>query len=118
MLQKSFGREVLRRVVLGITKWERVPAGVRGTREEELKTKFWKTMMEQGSAVHQFRGDFDSAWKTIDSLLDEVEDDTLHIQKGLVELQRLIPENTASRQSSYYRFLQPLLQLFGLARSY
>ena len=101
MIQKSFGREVLKRVVPGITKRERVSPGVRRKREEKLKREFWKTMIE-GSVVHQFRGDTDSAWQTIDSLLDEVEDDTLHIQKGLVELQRLIPESTASRQSSYY----------------
>jgi hypothetical protein len=53
MFKKLYGRNNLKNVILGTTMWELVPDtdGVR--RENDLKTEFWKDMVDKGSTVER-----------------------------------------------------------------
>lgn len=98
VFNKLCGDNALKVVILGTTKWDLVKGQVGEERERQLAAKFWETMIQKGSVVHQFRGDHDSAWKMVSQLLEaESKVTALHIQRELVELQKLIPDTDAGR---------------------
>ena len=80
------GDAALNKVVLGTTKWKRVPPNDGTRREEDLKAIYWKDMIDKGTAVCQFRGSNKSAWELIDNVIRRMEEHTvLEIQKELSE---------------------------------
>ena len=58
--QKLCGRDALNKVYLTTTMWDEVELSVGEGRLEELKTKYWKTMIAQGAQVARCRKDDDS----------------------------------------------------------
>lgn len=71
MMKKLCGEGSLANVVLATTMWENV-SGEEGTRrEEELKQKFWKEMIEYGSTVRRIMtGRADDARALVKSMLN------------------------------------------------
>ena len=56
-------------VVLVTTKWGEVAADKGVMREQELASKYWREMMQNGSTMARFNLTRGSAWEIIDSLL-------------------------------------------------
>jgi len=97
------------KVVLATTMWSKVSEKEGAGREIELKTRFWKELVDSGSLVERFDHTRKSAWKIVDSLIPvseavllphEMVDIRLRLhvvslrQRGLL----LIGETTASRR--------------------
>lgn len=57
-------------VVLGITKWQMVPASALEARESHIRGQFWKIMTEHGSEVQRADITPSSAWKLVETVLD------------------------------------------------
>ncbi|KAF8954017.1 P-loop containing nucleoside triphosphate hydrolase protein, partial [Flammula alnicola] len=104
MLQNLVGKDALRSIVLGTTKWSLVQPETASKREEELKSAYWKEMIKAGSPVFQVDTSESSkrAWDLIAYILREIEkqrdiDRFLRIQDELVNMRKIIPETDAGK---------------------
>jgi hypothetical protein len=52
-------------------------------------------MLDQGSHMHQFQDTHTSAWEIIDLILGKTNNNTLQIQRELVDLHKRIPKTEA-----------------------
>ena len=101
MFRKLCGDEALRNVVLGTTKWDEVKPDKGQQREQELKDKHWKEMLERGSVIMRVDTDPSSVWEIINRILKNDRVDFVRIQEELLEFRRLIPETEAGRTLLY-----------------
>ena len=101
MFKKLCGDEALRNVVLGTTKWDEVKPDKGQQREQELKDKHWKEMLERGSVIMRVDTDPSSVWEIINRILKNDRVDFVRIQEELLEFRRLIPETEAGRTLLY-----------------
>ncbi|KAF8959523.1 P-loop containing nucleoside triphosphate hydrolase protein [Flammula alnicola] len=108
MFQKLVGKDALRSIVLGTTKWSLVQPETASKREGELKSAYWKEMIKAGSPVFQVDTSESSkrAWDLIAYILREIEkqrgiDRFLKIQDELVNMRRIIPETDAGKTLKY-----------------
>jgi hypothetical protein len=65
------GKDALRKIILVTTMWSEVDEETGSWREQELKERYWKAMIAQGSGMARFGGalDSESAWAIIDPIL-------------------------------------------------
>jgi len=68
MFASMCGQQAMPSVVLGTTMWNEVNKGTGERREAELKTNFWKDMIEQDCRVERFHDSYESAWEMIGKL--------------------------------------------------
>ncbi|KAF8883765.1 P-loop containing nucleoside triphosphate hydrolase protein [Gymnopilus junonius] len=92
------GDDARRSVVLATTKWDQIMPEVGLKREAQLRSKFWKEMIGGGAHTHRFDSNPKSAWQIVHGLLDSETDRLLHIQKELVEMEKIIPSTEAGKQ--------------------
>ncbi|KAF8072316.1 hypothetical protein FPV67DRAFT_1667739 [Lyophyllum atratum] len=92
-------------IILATTKWDRVIPREGQEREHELKATHWRTLLRQGSDMHQFRNsrDYDGAKKILEVLLKHIKDNDTGIKQTA----------EADEESFYRRFLREILALFG-----
>ena len=134
MFEVLCGTNAAKAIVLGMTKSEELPLGVRKKRKEQLREKFWNEMITRGAHMEHFEKTTASAWRILYSILgpkiDEhshpiilqiqrsVEPDPLvvqphelilQIQHELVELEKMLPSTTAGKKLRYT--LEELLQM-------
>jgi hypothetical protein len=97
--RKMLGERADRSVILVTTKWAEVTPELGNRREDELKTTYWKEMVDSGSRVERFEDTSASAWKIVDMILDVYveENHPIHIQRELVDFSRRIPETEAGK---------------------
>jgi len=67
------GMEIMSNVVLVTTFWEQIPRDVGRNREEELRTTFWKEMLNDGLGceMKRFELSHNSAWEIVNCLLSK-----------------------------------------------
>ena len=75
-------------------------------REKELFDNYWKTMINFGASTARFLNSADSAWKTVDLILEQHKTEALLLQE-LVDLKRALNETQAGK--TLYSDLQRLL---------
>ncbi|KAF9004218.1 P-loop containing nucleoside triphosphate hydrolase protein [Cyathus striatus] len=110
MFRKLCGDKALSSVVLGTTKWSEVAPDVGEARLRQLKDKFWKDMIENGSHVFKFENTYESAWAMVDNLVVKHESyNILQLQGELVDLQKIIPDTDAGKELRYT--LEQLLKI-------
>ncbi|KAJ8517855.1 hypothetical protein ONZ45_g5022 [Pleurotus djamor] len=99
LFQSLCGVDPLKRVILVTTMWTpQLKMDLATARETELKVKFWKSMLENGSRTERFQGDFASAWEIVDSLLHaEARPVPVLLQEELVDLHKRLRETAAGR---------------------
>jgi len=68
MFASICGPQAMPSVVLGTTMWSEVDEQTGMRREMELKTNFWKDMIDQGCRVMRLRDSYESAWDMIGKL--------------------------------------------------
>jgi hypothetical protein len=110
MFQELCGRKALRNVILVTTMWGEVDAGIGSLRETELKKKYWKVMIDEGSATARYRNTRSSAWDILDHIIQDANHrKAVLLQKEMVDMQRQLPETSAGQE--LYRTLDALVKL-------
>ncbi|KAL4259598.1 G domain-containing protein [Pleurotus pulmonarius] len=85
-------------VILITTMWsDKVPADVGGRREAELVDKFWKPMLDLGSAHMRFMGSYESAWEIVRAVIARAEARPVLLQQELVDLHKVLRETEAGK---------------------
>jgi exonuclease VII small subunit len=97
MFTKLCGDDAMKNVVLVTTKWTGIPEELGKSREDELKTEFWKENLDKGAATARFMHTHKSAWAIVDQLVPKERLRALLIQHQLVELKRSLPETAAGK---------------------
>lgn len=92
--RKICGQDALKNVMLVTTRWSEVDKSIGAQREEELRTNFWKFMLEFGSTMARYHGDQDSAVAIASQLLQR---DTviLDLQRELVDNNKKLSQTAA-----------------------
>ncbi|KAH7914570.1 P-loop containing nucleoside triphosphate hydrolase protein [Hygrophoropsis aurantiaca] len=109
MFHELCGHESGKNIVLATSKWGNILEDAGARFENQLKTTFWKDLVEEGSSVERFLGTSESAWAVVDHVVREHQQlIALHIQKELVDLQKLLPETKAG--DSLRKSLQEILE--------
>ena len=94
LFQKICGPRWFNRVLLVTTKWDEVENTEIGElREQELKSDFWKAMIDRGSQTIRHYNDRDSAWKILKLILEVSEvsglgEEKVAQQKQAIRLQK------------------------------
>ncbi|KAJ2932721.1 hypothetical protein H1R20_g4375, partial [Candolleomyces eurysporus] len=102
------GESALDKVVLVTSHWGTAPDQIFDKREEELKKRYWNTMMDGGTRVERLVAGEEqaSAWNIFHSILERVETraiqqirpEGLQIQRELVNERKLLPQTHAARE--------------------
>ncbi|KAG1740774.1 P-loop containing nucleoside triphosphate hydrolase protein [Suillus paluster] len=96
MFRRLCGEDAEKNVILVTTKWGDIVPDVGRRREEQLKSSFWKEMVEHGSRPARFEGSKESAWEVIKPILANKEVlEAIRIQQEMVDLGKMIPETDA-----------------------
>ena len=91
------GRHAFKNVVLTTTMWDDVDKETGATREAELKSIYWKSMIDCGSSTGRFKGTRDSAFHLIAPLRETNNRIPLSIQKDLVDCDIRLGETVAGQ---------------------
>jgi hypothetical protein len=70
VFEKLWGKNALQKVILTTTMWDEVDQETGETREEDLRSTYWKLMLLGGSTTNRFRQTRKSAFTVIDPLID------------------------------------------------
>jgi hypothetical protein len=96
----------LENVILVTTMWDEVEEDEGSQREEELKGKYWKAMIDQGSMAARHHGTLDSAWEIVEHFTTQRQ--AALLQREMDALERQLPETIASRE--LYATLEGLIR--------
>ncbi|KAH0829010.1 hypothetical protein J3R83DRAFT_2463 [Lanmaoa asiatica] len=103
------GKDALEKVYLTTTMWDEVEPRVGERRLDELKTDYWKTMMNRGAHIARCRSDDDSPQKLIRLILaQEDARKALLLQEEMGELKKELKETAAGQQ--LYSQLETLVE--------
>jgi hypothetical protein len=99
LLTKICGDQFLRHVHLCTTMWSHIDKEVGDSREEQLKSEFWKDLIDNGAMVERFDGSHESAIAIIDNSLRRASADNtiLGIQLESINEQKPLSETEAGR---------------------
>ena len=70
MFEELCGKNTLQKVVLTTTMWDEVDEETGETREGELRSTYWRPMLQRNSTTNRFRRTRESALTIIDPLID------------------------------------------------
>ncbi|KAL6302086.1 P-loop containing nucleoside triphosphate hydrolase protein [Sparassis latifolia] len=99
MFKQLCGEKAFQNVIVATTMWGRMTPEVGEQREKELQDKFWKRMLDLGSATARFHDNFESAWSVVDSILsDHPTPRALLLQEEMVDLQKPLNETSAGKE--------------------
>ena len=82
IFKKICGNDALKNLVIGTTKWDQVELEKGQQREQELKDKHWKEMVQQGSVIMRVHADSSSAWKIVNRILQNDAVDFVRFQEA------------------------------------
>ncbi|KDR69850.1 hypothetical protein GALMADRAFT_145236 [Galerina marginata CBS 339.88] len=100
LFQDLCGKDALKGAVLATTKWSRKTEDSE-KHHQQLVTKHWKPIIDNGARVRRFDQGYDSAWLLIDTILflgekRKLNEKILLIQTELVKQKKIIPETRAA----------------------
>lgn len=103
------GDSAMKNVILLSTMWERVNPDTGKKREQELRERFWKVMIEKGSRTDRLeKNTFEEAWRVVEQMIREREQrEALLLQEEVVDLKKRLNETQAGRH--LYNPFQKLL---------
>jgi hypothetical protein len=82
MFSTLCGQGAMPKTILVTTMWSDVRKETAVRREQELQNDFWAEMLANGCRMERFEDSFESAWRTIGSLVPE---DTVDAHRQLIE---------------------------------
>ena len=95
MFHNLCGSEALKNVVLVTTMWDQVDEDMGNNHENELTTKYWKSMIELGCHTSRFHNTAESAFDIVSQFQDAR--CTVLLQRELVDLHLELAETSAGR---------------------
>jgi hypothetical protein len=96
MFEKLCGKDAFYNVILTTTMWDEVDGETGRLREEELKAKYWRSMLDLNSTTNRFMNTRESALRLIEPLIDAAnKKSSLLLQQELVILRNKLPETSA-----------------------
>ena len=113
MFQNLCGIEALKNVVLVTTMWDEIDEEEGYNRENELTTRYWKTMIELGCRTSRVYNNTDSALDIVSQFQDAR--CTVLLQKELVDLHLELAETSAGRTLFSYmvEFIKKIKELLA-----
>src|SRR6266540_4180864 len=101
--------EQFNNIVLTTTMWNDVEEEVGNKREEELKSEFWRTMLDRGASINRFLNTRESAFDILTPIFEEVNKrSALLLQKEMNDLKLQLKETSAGK--TLYLALEDLLK--------
>ncbi|KAF8451220.1 hypothetical protein BDZ91DRAFT_768456 [Kalaharituber pfeilii] len=85
LLQALCGKNYMRNVRLVTTHWDMVTQDVGEAREQELKSEYWREMLDDGAETVPFQGEKDQGLNILSQLVQKHGDAKLQIQRELLE---------------------------------
>ena len=99
MFEKLCGENAFHNVILTTTMWDEVEEEIGEERERELKTKYWRKMMERNSKTRRFLRTRESAFDIIEPLIEAANNrSSVLLQEELVDMRKSLPETAAGRE--------------------
>lgn len=97
------------RVILVSTMWDKVAQDIGTKREDELRERFWKALLDKGSDIDRLqRMDSTEAWRIVKGVIQKHEKrEGVLLQEELVDLKKRLNETEAGK--TLYSSLQALL---------
>ena len=113
MFQNLCGTEALKNVVLVTTMWDEVEEEEGNNRENELSSRYWKTMIELGCHTSRFYNNTESALDIVSQFQDAR--CAVLLQKELVDLHLELAETSAGRTlfSFLVEFIKKIKELLA-----
>lgn len=96
MFRELCGKKALENIILVTTMWDEVDEHVGAAREKELRGKYWKAMIDQGSATARYHGTSESAWDIVERFT--IQRQAVLLQKEMVDLKKQLPETSAGQE--------------------
>ncbi|KAI5985494.1 hypothetical protein EDD15DRAFT_2532748, partial [Pisolithus albus] len=87
IFKEMCGKDYFKNVIFVTTMWDEVSEELGSEREQDLRSDFWREMINLGSTSHRFEGTTESAWKIINflSVSRTVDRRPLQIQREMVD---------------------------------
>ena len=99
MFEELCGKSAFQNVILTTTMWDEVDLETGEEREAELKSKYWRTMLERNSTTSRFLRTRESAFRLIDPLIDAANKrSSLLLQDELVDMRKKLPSTSAGQE--------------------
>ena len=99
MFEELCGKNAFHNVILTTTMWDEVDEETGEERERELKTKYWRKMLERGSTTKRFLRTRESAFDVIEPLIEAANHRrSVLLQDELVDMRKSLPETSAGRE--------------------
>jgi hypothetical protein len=96
MFEELCGKNAFHNVILTTTMWDDVDEETGRVREEELKSRYWRSMLDRNSMTSRFMGTRESALHLIEPLVDEAnKKSSLLLQQEMVDLHNKLLETSA-----------------------
>jgi hypothetical protein len=110
MFHELCGKKALRNVILVTTMWSEVDQEVGSRREEALRQKYWKGMIDEGSSTARYKGTLSSAWEILDHIIQDAHRrKAVLLQTEMVDMRMQLPETSAGQE--LYQTLDALIKL-------
>jgi hypothetical protein len=100
MFKELCGPSAAKNVVLVTTMWDSLSPTINGNaREQELKTNYWRDMIEDGASTARSYNTSETVWTIIDSMMSSYDrkSQTLLVQKELVQQNKHITQTHAAK---------------------
>ena len=96
MFEELCGKNAFQNVILTTTMWDEVDKETGEDRERELKTKYWRSMLERSSTTSRFLRTRESAFDLIDPLIEAANKrSSVLLQSELVDMRKSLPATAA-----------------------
>lgn len=99
MFRELCGKDALQNIILTTTMWDEVEPGVGARREVELRSTYWKPMIDRGSGAERFHNTQESAWNILDRFVRDA--NARHsdlLQKELMEIKKQLSATNAGKK--------------------
>ena len=96
MFEELCGKNAFHNVILTTTMWDEVDDETGDLREQELKSKYWRSMLERKSTTSRFMQTRESALRLIEPLIDAANTrSSLLLQQEMVDMRTKLPATSA-----------------------
>ena len=96
MFEELCGKNAFHNVILTTTMWDEVDEETGQLREQELKSEYWRSMLERNSTTSRFTHSRDSALRLIEPLIDAAnKKSSLLLQQEMVDMRAKLPATSA-----------------------
>ena len=113
MFEELCGKGAFQNVILTTTMWDEVSEETGEARESELKSTYWRPMLQRNSTTSRFMGSRKSAFTVIDPLIDTANvRSSVLLQDELVDMRKKLPSNSraAGRAQELFSTIEVLLR--------